>query len=339
MILVTGATGLLGRIIALELVKRGRKVRACKRNGSDLSDVENSYHFYTADAAFYFKQIEWVNIDFNNHLSVYRALKDVTEVYHCAAKVSFDPEDFEEVLETGIISTRSLLRASMYMPVKKFLFVSSAATWDLDKATVESQIRNADEKLRYPAHVLSKYVGEKMVSSAYAQGLNTIIINPAMIIGTGNWHKNNSNLMTDFFVQSRFTFCGGTSCVDVRDVATAAVELMERNLFGERFCIAAENILFKNLAQKIRKTVGLGNPVVCSRNFLKAIKILRFILNFADRRARFLTDENIEFMSERKYYSGKKIMNAIHCSFISAEDAIRFHFGNYLADKKAGTGR
>ncbi|MDQ0595078.1 dihydroflavonol-4-reductase [Chryseobacterium ginsenosidimutans] len=330
MILVTGATGLLGRVITLELIKKGKKVRACKRSGSDLSDVRKSYHFYTPKADFFFDQIEWVDIDFNKHQSLYASLKDVEEVYHCAAKVSFDPKDSEEVLETGITSTRNLLRACMYMPVKKFLFVSSAAVLNVNKKKIELQI-NQNYKA-YSSYVVSKYISEKMIWQAYKEGLNTVIINPGMIIGSGNWKKGNSQML-NIFVTSRFTFSGGTSCVDVRDVATVAINLMEKNIFGERFCISSENILYKDLSTRIRRMMGLEKPIVCPKILLKSLKPLRLILGMIDRKARFLIDENIEFVSERQYYNSKKIKNRIHCSFYSAAESIKFHYGNYLAYK------
>jgi nucleoside-diphosphate-sugar epimerase len=52
---------------------------------------------------------------------------------------------------------------------------------------------------------------------ASAEGLNVAIVNPGLIIGSGNWKKQRN------FVQrigkNAYTFSGGTSYVDVRDVA------------------------------------------------------------------------------------------------------------------------
>ena len=66
MILVTGATGILGRVIVLELLKRGKTVRATKRKTSDVEEVKNSFRFYTENPEVFFNKIEWVNVNFDD---------------------------------------------------------------------------------------------------------------------------------------------------------------------------------------------------------------------------------------------------------------------------------
>ena len=130
MILVTGATGILGRVIVLELLKRGKTVRATKRKTSDVEEVKNSFRFYTENPTEFFNKIEWINVDFEDIFSLQKALVGIEEVYHCAAKVSFHPKDEKKMYQTNIEGTKQLLYACENSSVKKFLFVSSIAVLD-----------------------------------------------------------------------------------------------------------------------------------------------------------------------------------------------------------------
>lgn len=71
---------------------------------------------------------------------------------------------------------------------------------------------------------------------ASAEGLNTVIVNPGIIIGSGNWKESSGTLFKELG-ENAYTFSGGTSDVDVRDVAQISIELMEKNIFGERFIL------------------------------------------------------------------------------------------------------
>ena len=127
MVLVTGATGILGRVIVLELLKQGKEVRATKRPSSNLKEVRASYRFYTDKPDFYFDKIQWMDVDFEDLDSLREALIDIDQVYHCAAIVSFNPQDDKAMNKTNVDGTRNLLYAVENSTVEKFLFVSSCS--------------------------------------------------------------------------------------------------------------------------------------------------------------------------------------------------------------------
>src|SRR5688572_3159557 len=101
MILVTGATGLLGTRLLFDLTSSGEKVRALKRDSSRMSRFENMFRNHPALTS----QIEWVNADILDLYSLSEALENTNQVYHCAAKVSFHPSDHRMMHQVNISGT------------------------------------------------------------------------------------------------------------------------------------------------------------------------------------------------------------------------------------------
>ncbi len=329
MVLVTGATGILGRVLVLELLKQGKSVRATKREMSNLQEVKKSWDFYTNQTDEYFKKIEWVEVDFEDLDSLRIALEGIEEVYHCSAKVSFYPEDEVEMFKTNIEGTKNLLYIAEEKSVKKFLFVSSIAVFDKinEKGEIDEE-SDFDGKKQNSAYALSKYLSEMEVWRAYAEGMNTIIINPGVIIGSGNWGKSSGDLFPSF-EKSPFSFSGGTAYVDVRDVAKIAVILMEKEKFGERYIIISENKKYKEVADKIRQFLGKNESVILPKFWLNLGYGLNLALGWLFPYLRIISKENIKMLTEFTPISNKKIIKELNFQFISVKDSLDFHLKNY----------
>ena len=328
MILITGATGILGRVIALELLTKGKKIRATKRKTSNLKDVRKSYQFYTDQPDFYFDQIEWVDIDFDDHDSLENALKDVEEVYHCSAKVSFSPSAEKELYKNNSEATEKLLFAIDPLKVNKFLFVSSIAVLDGYNEQGEMD-ENSDfnEKLDHSNYAISKYVSEMEVWRASAEGLNTVIINPGLIIGSGNWNHSSGKLFKE--MSNGFTFPGSTAYVDVRDVAKIAVELMEKSIFGQRFILTSEVVKYKHIADKVRKYFGKKPAKIISNSILDLLPFFSAILGWFIPILKLGNKTNVETIKSDSKISNKKIRETLNYEFIPIDESVDFHLKNY----------
>ncbi|MET3036188.1 NAD-dependent epimerase/dehydratase family protein [Chryseobacterium sp. NRRL B-14859] len=333
MVFVTGATGILGRVIVLELLKRGKHVRASKRPGSNLNEVKHSYSFYTENPDDVFNKIEWMDVDFDDPDSLQHALKEVEEVYHCAAKVSFHPKDEKEMYHTNIKGTEHLLYACEESSVKKFLHVSSVAVLDNfnEKGELDED-SDFNPKLEHSAYAISKHLSEMEVWRASAEGLNVVIINPGMIVGSGNWNQSSGELFSTFEDNS-FTFSGGSAYVDVRDVAKTAVELMENNIFGERFIIVAENNRYADLAKQIRTRLGLKDAKILTEFQLNIGRLANTLFGWLIPKLRMVTKSNIEAISSFNTISNQKIRKKLDYQFIPVKESIDFHLNNYINDK------
>ncbi len=332
MILVTGATGILGRVIVLELLRRGKTVRATKRPGSNRNDVLHSYHHYTPEAEALFKRIEWIDTDFT-YSSLNAALQGVTEIYHCAAKVSFAPKDKKELYRTNIDGTRELFFACENSSVQKFCFVSSIAVFDgVNEHGQVDETCDFNSKLDHSDYAISKHFSEMEAWRASAEGMNVVIINPGMIIGSGNWQQSSGELFATF-EKNNFTFSGGSAYVDVRDVANCAIELMEQNVFGERFILVSENRRYADIGKIIRNRLGLKELSIVKASQLKIARVLNLLFGWLFPRLRLATRSNIEAVTSFAEISSEKIKSRLGYRFIPVDESLAFHLENYVKDK------
>ncbi|WP_312418341.1 NAD-dependent epimerase/dehydratase family protein [Epilithonimonas sp.] len=333
MVLVTGATGILGRVIALELLKNGKTVRATKRPSSNLKEVRASYRFYTDKPDFYFDKIQWMDVDFEDLDSLREALIDIDQVYHCAAIVSFNPKDDKNLYKTNIEGTKNLLFAVENSSVKKFLFVSSIAVLDgFNENGMMDENSDFNEKLEHSSYAISKHLSEMEVWRAHYEGLPSIIINPGVIIGTGNW----GNSSGDLFKKSSHsrTFPGGTAYVDVRDVAKIAVELMSKNAFGERFIIISENEKFRLVSDKVRTALGKPKAKLVPEFIYKVLPIISFLFGWLFPILKLMSKNNIETVRTDSKVSNQKITEFLNYQFIPVSESIDFHLKNYMESQK-----
>lgn len=337
MVLVTGATGILGRVIVLELLKRGKSVRATKRKHSNTEEVKNSFKFYTENPEIFFNKIEWIDVDFDDIFSIQKALIGVEEIYHCAAKVSFHPKDKRKMYKTNIEGTKQLLYACENSSVKKFLFVSSIAVLDGFNENGElDESSDFNPKIDHSSYAISKHFSEMEVWRASAEGLNVAIVNPGLIIGSGNWNESSGTLFKELG-ENAYTFSGGTSYVDVRDVAKISVELMEQNIFGERFILISENKKYKEVANFIKQKLGKSAAKIIPNGLLKIGVFLNAILGWLISPLKMANKVNVQSVTEFNKISNKKIKEKLNYKFIPVEESLAFHVENYLKRKEVGS--
>src|SRR5690554_3264704 len=95
MILVTGSTGMVGSHLLYFLLKENQQVRAIHRNGSDLGSIKKIFSHYTPNADSLFDKIEWKEADIIDIPALTEAFENVTQVYHCAAYINFNPSKYK----------------------------------------------------------------------------------------------------------------------------------------------------------------------------------------------------------------------------------------------------
>lgn len=335
MILVTGGTGLLGSHLLLELARTGKKTRALKRKGSNLDRVRKVFSYYDANPDELLKNIEWFEGDLLDFGSVEDALDGILEIYHAGAVVSFFPSDHKAMLKVNIDGTANLINLSLDKKIEKFCYVSSVATLgraDNDGLTDESTYwKNSKKNSQY---AISKYGAEREVWRGMEEGLNALIVNPSVILGPGFWNDN-SGLFRLVWQGLKYYTRGVNGYVDVRDVVTAMITLMDQNTFGERFVVSAENLSYQQLFSMMAKHLGKPAPSVNVPPALSHIAWrVEAVRSFLLRTRPEVTREMAVTASQKYCFSNEKLKNSIGFRFIPIGDSIREISELFLEDQR-----
>src|SRR5690606_27432841 len=104
-----------------------------------------------------------------------------------------------------------------------------------------------------------------------------------------------------------FTFSGGTSYIDVRDVAKASVALMEKNAFGERYILISDNKRYQEVGTLVRQKIGKSAPKIIGPSLITAGRIANFFLGWLLPPLRMINRVNAQSVSSFTTISNRKI--------------------------------
>lgn len=242
-ILVTGAGGLLGSHLITTLLSQHKKIKALYR--SQVPVFEGS------------EKVEWIKGDILDVVILDEAMQDVGYVYHCAAVVSFNPKKRRELFKTNVEGTSNVVNACLTNGIQKLIHVSSvAALGRIRNQETINETMQWSEETSNSEYGKSKHLAELEVWRGIGEGLQAAIVNPAIILGAGDWSKGSSEIFKSAYDEFPWYTEGVTGFVDVQDVVKAMIGIMESPITAQRFIISAENLTYHELFTMIAKNFG-----------------------------------------------------------------------------------
>lgn len=319
MILVTGGNGLIGSFIIRELLQRGYKVKVFRRANSDLSllaDVLSGVSLCEGDI-----------LDIS---SIHSALTDVEAIVHCAGFISFDPGDSDKLFKINVEGTSNLVNAALNYPIKKFIHLSSVAALGKNK---KGGINEVTEDVKWEEndsgrYGKSKYLAELEVYRGAAEGLNVAIVNPSVVIGPGNWNAGSTLLFKYIWEKKPFYTQGLINYVDVRDVATGVVNLLEKNISSERFILNGGAVdcqaMFATIAKHFRKPAP---KIKISSSSIKVLSFIEKVRSFITNSAPKITRETASASISKTIYINNKAKETLSLSFKELNESVEWTCG------------
>lgn len=314
MILVTGATGLLGSHVVVDYLRKGETVRALYRFEERKKNVRKLLEHYCVDEADdLFNQIDWFKGDVLNLSDLKDAFEGVDRVVHCAALVSFQKSDFYKLWEINREGTANMVNVALDSGVKHFLHVSSTAAVGTDGQQPDGLKRetnhwNANEIAS--TYSYTKFSAEKEIWRGIEEGLNAVIVNPSVMFGPGSWNESSLTIFRTISNGFNYYSLGGNAFVDVRDVSKVIVRLQTENVVNERYLVTGHNVSFKELFELMAFYMKRQAPNKKATRFLTYLAwIASSIQSFFTGKEATLTKDSIRSAMGTSRYSTEKLRN------------------------------
>lgn len=323
MIAVTGATGFLGAHVVCKLLQTGATVKAFRRKNSSLAEFNYIFSlFFNESSAL--QRLIWVEADVLDVPSITEALVGVNEVYHCAAMVSFFKKDAPQMMRVNVEGTANMVNTSLQCGIEKFAHISSIAALGREKdgAHINENTKWVDAKTN-SNYAISKHKAEMEVWRAAVEGLNVVIVNPGVILGSGNWHKGSCALFSMVKKGMPFYTNGVNGYVDVVDVADATIALMQHNVFSQRFVLVSQNADMQWFLNHASTLLNKKPPFIKGNKWIAEIAwVVAFVANLFKKHKSGLTKETSRASLKKYYYSNQKITAQLNYTFIPLEQTI-----------------
>lgn len=331
MILVTGGTGLVGSHLLYHLSLENDNIRAVFRTKSSLEKVKKVFSYYTSDESL-FSKIEWFQADITDVPAMIPAFESIKQVYHCAAFISFNPKDYRKMRKVNIHGTAIIVNLCIAAKIDKLCFVSSIAAVGDAKPNKKLATEDSEwnKELDNSGYSITKFGAEMEVWRASQEGVDVVIVNPGVILGSGFWNTGSGKLFSKVYQGFQFYTEGVTGFVSVQDVIKPMILLMKSDIKNERFILVSENKSYKDVLFAIADAFGKKQPSKKIRPWQTAFFWrISSVLSFFTGKEPLLSKYSARSAHSISEYSSEKIKKTLDIEFEPIENAINKICKNY----------
>jgi dihydroflavonol-4-reductase len=245
---VTGASGRTGFPLCLELIKRGKRVRALYRE-----DGEAAGRLRAAGC-------EMTRCDITDLSTVEAAFEDGTYVYHLAGIVSIESKLSKALERVNIAGTQNVIDACIKQKVKRLIYTGSVHMLQTpDKTSVISEPMRFDPSKVHGGYAKCKAAAGNLVLDAKNRGLEVVMALPSGIIGPYEYTKSYFGEMIGRVATKKLRcyIKGKYDFVDARDIASALCDLAYKGQNGECYIVSGNTVTVKEMMDIVTKAAGV----------------------------------------------------------------------------------
>lgn len=327
-VLITGASGYIGKHITLELLNQGYMVRASVRKLSKSAEVREAVTPHLLDSSDLDSRLTFVELDLEKDSGWEAALEDIDVLMHTASPFPLaTPKDENDLIRPAVDGTLRALKAAKSAGVKRVILTSSvAAIYGCDLPAGKTEF---DETLwtdvTHPvgrvAYTKSKTLAEKAAwdfIKGNAPEIELTTINPVLVLGAPLDKNFGSSIsLVERILKGKDPMLPDLkfAIVDVRDVAKMHVESIKNDdTKGERILASSETMSFVGIAMYL-KSIYPKSKI----NAIQAPTALIKLLSRVDGSIKGILPQ----LGKPMAVSGAKAKRLLGINFIPAEVTIR----------------
>lgn len=169
-VLVTGATGFLGKYVVEELVEHGYQVRAFGRNRAIGQSLVNA-------------SVTFIQGDLTNQEDLTKACQEMDMVVHAGA-LSTVWGPWEDFYQTNVLGTKYVLEACREAKIERLVYVSSPSIYAAPRDQLDIKESDAPQENRLNNYIRSKLASEKLFKDY--PDVSSVILRPRGLFGIGD---------------------------------------------------------------------------------------------------------------------------------------------------------
>jgi farnesol dehydrogenase len=255
MILVTGATGFLGKNLVIELRKRNYPVRALVRQSK--GEVCLTLQELGVELAYG---------DITDESSVFKAMDGCQYVFHTAALVKTWVRDRLQFDRVNVEGLGNILDCAKKTKIEKVIYTSSFIALGPTDGVVADENYVLAPRTFHNDYERTKYLADQLARKYANEGYPLVILYPGVIYGPGELTAGNIvvNLIRQYLNRKLPGLLGDGSkhwnYGYIDDVVTGHILALEKALPGSRYILGGENASIQSFINLLEELSSVPAP-------------------------------------------------------------------------------
>jgi dihydroflavonol-4-reductase len=253
-ILLTGASGSLGKQLIYEFAKSGVKPVVQVRAGSDTTFIDSL-------------GLEKRFTDIRDRAGLEKLVSGIEGIVHTAAWVNFRQDRLTQFVGVNTFGAIELYRAAAKAGVRRFVHVSTVAAIGAAPRGASDGVQQEDRlvgenfqfnlgHLSIP-YILTKHEADvELLELSKEFDTELVIVNPSIIVAPSRTGDDRGKALKAFSRKLMPSFPNRVNLVDTRDVVPAIIAALERGRAGEKYILAGDNISIGELLLAVSAIFG-----------------------------------------------------------------------------------